>query len=113
MYAAQIGDIIMQIQASVRSGPRPPTTPHRFAATAVIAFAAVALAAAFFADRIAVRTAGDSVVLRCDRLSAMVGRNLAERGIAADSADWRRQKQLAFRACLDDPSAFEKLISAQ
>jgi hypothetical protein len=80
---------------------------------AVFAVTALTFVGAFVADKAALRSNDDSLVIRCERLSGVVGRNVVEHGLAADSADWRRQKQLSFRACIDDYAAFERLIAAQ
>jgi hypothetical protein len=80
---------------------------------AIVAVSALCLVAAVVADNAARRADGGSLVTHCERLSNVVGRNLVEQGIAAGTADWRRKKQQAFRACVDDRAAFEHLISAE
>jgi len=51
------------------------------------------------------------LVTRCDRLAGIVGERLAAAGTPAASAEWRRQRQTAFRACIDDYAAFSRLIA--
>ena len=81
-------------------------------ATAIFAVSALVIVGTLVAGKAALSTDGDNLVTHCERLSNVVGRNLVEQGIAADTADWRRRKQQAFRACIDDHAAFEHLISA-
>jgi len=50
-----------------------------------------------------------SVVARCDRLAQIVStRNLASSG-DAHGVQWRRGRENAFSACLEDPDRFSRL----
>jgi hypothetical protein len=55
----------------------------------------------------------DSLVMRCEHLSGQVGLKLLDHGVVADSPEFRRQKQHAFGACLDDYDAFTRLVAAE
>lgn len=80
--------------------------------TVIMAVSAMMIVGVLLTGNGALSTDGDNLVMHCERLSNVVGRNLVEHGIAANTADWRRGKQQAFRACIDDHAAFDHLISA-
>jgi hypothetical protein len=102
----------MALQRTIHTTPDPLPWRPRMAAGA-LALAALLLTTISIADKAVLKSDEDSLVMRCERMSGVVGRNLVSQGMTSDSASWRRQKQLAFRACIDDYAAFERLISTQ
>jgi hypothetical protein len=91
----------------------PSQTPQHQMGAWVFALGLTLLAAGFIAEKAPPRSTSESLVLRCDQVSGQVGRSLVEQGIAANSAEIRRQKQLAFRACVDDYDAFKRLSGTE
>ena len=55
-------------------------------------------------------TAEEGAVVRCDRLAAVVVQSSTGK---ADSVALRRQYEQAFRACLDDVAAFQRLVGSR
>jgi hypothetical protein len=86
---------------------------QRQVTTVLVALGLMLMAAGYITESASVVGNNENLVIRCDRISGQVGRSLVEQGIATDSAALRRQKQLAFRACVDDYDAFQRLTGAE
>jgi hypothetical protein len=104
----------MMIESTLQRPPHAPAAlRQRQLSAVVVALSLILMAAGYIAERSPSMGNSENLVMRCDRISGQVGRNLVEQGIAADSAALRHQKQLAFRACVGDYDAFKRLTSAE
>ncbi len=100
----------MMIQSTLERTPKAPElAPRQQIGTGVFVLALLLLTAGYTLVTTPSKSIGVSLVVRCESISAQVGRTLVEQGIAADSPELRRQKQLAFRTCVDDYDAFKRL----
>jgi hypothetical protein len=106
----------MMIESTIQRPPQAPAPmplPQRQMSTVIVALGLMLIAAGYITENTPAQSHSENLVVRCDRISGQVGRSLVEQGIAANSAELRRQKQLAFRTCVDDYDAFKRLAGAE
>jgi hypothetical protein len=104
----------MMIESTIQPATQvsPPMRPRQMS-TAIFALGLMLMGAGYIAAKKPAQGISENLVARCEALSGQLGRSLVEQGIAANSAELRRQKQLAFRTCLDDYEAFKRLSGAE
>lgn len=94
----------------VAAGPSRGLRPaHWVALASALAIAgALALATSSSGSRRHAANDAESAVVQCDRLARAFTIEHFANTLDRRSAQWRREREAAFRTCLDDPRAFER-----